>query len=334
MEHPSVLVASLGFANSMRGVSLLREKSEIAVFTKGLMNFTGERENITAIVLGDEPCGREVMSFYPNLKTIARFGTGYNNVDVEAAREKSIVVTRVSSASAPLIAEGVSEYALGLIIALSRNILYSHDLFIYQNKWSEARITGRLLLELTVGIVGIGAIGAAIARKLHLLGVGKLIGYNRTPRNKVFEVAEECRMKLTNLADVFWRSDVIVLSLALTPETRGIISREILFRLNPQALLVNIARGALVDEAALVERLEKDRIGGVALDVFSSEPPFKEPFFKRLQDIMLRHRNVILTPHEAPLSRAAIEQVSERTALNVIAVLEGRQDDGVEIVSV
>lgn len=332
MENfPSVLVVSPAFAKSNKGMNILKAKYEVAT-AADVASFTGDCDNVKAIVLGDQPLGGGVMDLYTNLKTIARNGTGCDNIDLIEANKRNIVVTRVSSASVDLPTECVSEYALGLILSLTRNIIFSHDVLSYQNRWSEGRVRGRMLSELTVGIVGLGAVGHSLAEKLHVLGVKNFFGYNRTLRNRVLAAADRYGMKLTSIADIMRKSDVVVLCLALTPETRGIISREMLFLMHPKALLVNIARGSLVDEDALAEMVENDKIGGVALDVYSEEPPFNRPFFRKMQNALLHHRNVIMTPHGAPLAEAALEEVSEKVAHNVISVLEGKSEEA-EIVA-
>ena len=283
-------------------------------------------KKVVAIVLSDQPCGVEQMNLYPNLKTIARIGTGCDNVDIEHAKERGVIVTRISDISA----EPVSEYALGLILSLCRNINVTHQGLTHYNQWN--RKTGAMLSELSIGIVGLGAIGRALAKKLHLLGAKEIYGWNRTMRESVLKLKKECKVDLVSFENLMSLSDVVVLCLALNKQTKGIISREMISLMKPTAFLVNVARGALVDEEALLEALENKKIAGAALDVFSEEPPTKMKSFQKLAELSMKGCNIILTLHMANRTKNLFEQACIKVAQNVIAVLEGRLE-GLDIVN-
>ena len=325
MIKTCVLVTPGNFVKSKAGLAILRGRYDI-LLPENLNVPKEERQRVVAIVLADQPITSLDMDIFPNLKTIARTGTGYDNVDLKAAGERGIVVTRVSALNAP----AVSEYALALIFALARNVVSTHEQLVHEKKWERSQ--GYMLADLTIGIVGVGTVGRALARKLQALGVKKLLGYDRP------EVEEELRkngeFKIDfpgDLKKLARESDVIVAAVELNDQTRGIISREILFLMKPTAFLVNVARGALVDEEALAEAIEAGRIGGAALDVYSTEPPLDQPFFQKLAKLQGKH-NIILTPHMATTVKNLFEEISAKVAQNVIAVLDGKLE-GLEIVN-
>lgn len=322
-----VLIGCESFWKIEKAMEILREKKYNLVLAPDFeIREKAARDEIKAIVLSDQPCKKEHMDLFPNLKTIARVGTGYDNVDMGAAKELNILVTRISDVSA----EAVSEYALGLILSFSRNIKSSHKFLACQNKWE--RNPGSMLSELKIGIVGLGAIGRKLAEKLNLLGAEEIFGWNRTFRQSVSEATAKYKVRLMKLRRLMAESDIVVLCLALNAGTRGIISKEMLSLMKPTGFLVNVARGALVDEGALVEALHAKKIAGAALDVFSKEPPLDELFFQKLQKLSPINPNVILTPHMANRTRNLLEDACVRVAENVISVLEGRLE-GVDIVN-
>ena len=325
MTKSCVLVTPGNFVKSKAGLAILRERYDVLLPED--FNVPEEaRRRVVAIVLADQPIGGLDMDLFPNLKTIARTGTGYDNVDLKAAGERGIVVTRASALNAP----AVSEYALALILALSRNLVGSHEALVYEKKWE--RNQGYMLADLTIGIVGVGTVGRALARKLQALGVKKLLGYDRPEVEEKLRKNREFKIDFPgDLKSVAKESDVVVVAVELNDETRGIISKEILSLMKPTAFLVNIARGALVDEEALAEAIEAGRISGAALDVYSTEPPLNQKFFERLGALKGK-RNIILTPHMATTVKNLFEEISAKVAQNVIAVLDGKLE-GLEIVN-
>ncbi|MBI3046068.1 MAG: NAD(P)-binding domain-containing protein [Candidatus Harrisonbacteria bacterium] len=323
-QKPVILIAARGFWNE-RGLAnqeVFQDRFEL-IRTDDFKLSVDMAERVIALVLGDKECGDEVMRLFPNLKTIARNGTGYNNVDLAAARLKGIRVTRVSG----LNAKPVSEFVLGLILALSRNIVPMHSNML-GGIWQKSR--GKSLSEMTVGIVGVGSIGRLLAEKLHALGVGNLIGWNQSRRPEVLEIADKYGLKLVELPQVMSASDAVVVSVLLTPETTNLIGKNLLSLMRPDAFLVNISRGAVVDEEVLAELVMAKKIGGAALDVFSSEPPFDQLFMKKLIEYGKNGGNIILSPHSASLTKSTEQEIVLKVTRNVVNVLEGNLE-GVEI---
>lgn len=284
-----------------------------------------DKERVIAVVIADQPFGGKRMDEFTNLKTIARTGTGYDNIDITAAHSRNIIVTRV----AMLNAESVSEFTIALILMLSRNIVRANNEML--NFVWDRKTTSPLLTEMTFGFIGLGAIGRSLCRKLYHLGAKRLIGWNRTFRKEVQELTDQCRLELMEISKVMRESDLIVIGLALVPETKCIINAKMLSLIKPTAFLINVGRGALVEEDALAELIEKGKIAGVALDVFSVEPPtgdtFSLPFVKRLVQSYKDGHNVILTPHNAALTKNSTRNVSIKVAQNIINVLANNLKD-------
>lgn len=330
MYHKSILVTSVNFWRCQDyGVKILKENQFRPFYVSGL-DFCNEneKEDTCAIILGDQKCEAKHIKLFPNLKAIIRTGTGYDNIDLSYAKKRGIFVARVTD----LGAQAVSEFALGLILALCRNIIESHELLVFDRVWE--RPPGRSLKDLTIGIVGFGAIGQALAKKLLMLETKEILVWNRTYEkiskfkanlgtiNKLIPVVE--------LSDLISDSDIVVLCLASTSETRKIINEERLKLMKATAMLVNVGRGDLVDEDILAQFIFDGRIAGVALDVFSKEPPFEQPSFEAI-DNARGQRNIILTPHMGTVTENYNKDMSLRVAMNVISLLNGLVAD-VEVI--
>ena len=227
---------------------------------------------------------RSVLVACPHLKLLSVWGTGVDHVDLAAAAELDITVANTPGYGAPY----VSEHALTLALAVSRQIV-SNDRRIRAGGWTAGFIDE--LYNKTLGVVGTGAIG----RRMIQLGQGigmKVIAwtFNPTPQR-----AAEYGVEFLELEELLRRSDVVSLHVALTPQTQGFIGRERLALMKPTAILVNVARGAVVDEAALLEALQDGMIAGAGLDVFEAEPlPAGHPFTEL--------DNVVLSPHAGSMA--------------------------------
>lgn len=328
-EKEIVLVAAGGFW-AVRDIierQVFRDKFEM-VNAPDFNVFDLAKSRVVAIVIADQKCGPELMDRFPNLKTIARTGTGYDNIDVASAKERDIIVTRVSA----LNAESVSDFALGLLFSLSRNIAQTNrDMTL--SLWERKK--GMLLSEMTVGVIGLGAIGSFLAKKLRVLGARRILGWNRTDRPKVRELSKEYGLELVGMTELVSESDAVIVAVALTPDTKNLLDYYALACMKKTALLINVARGAVVNEESLATFIANGWIGGTAIDVFSVEPPlgspFEQPFVKKLIQSYHEGRNVILTPHNAWLTESTVEKVSLQVARNVKGVLE-KNFDGVEVI--
>lgn len=240
----------------------------------------------------------------PRLRVIGRIGLGVDAIDVEAATERGIAVVN----SGDYATEEVAVHAIALVLALVRGIV-GHDDEIRRGGWVDRDLMAgmRRLSTLTVGVVGLGKIGCRVGEMLSALGM-KVVGYDPgRPQCGLDEV-----QSLTQLLSV---SDVVTLHVPLSDATRGLLGEAEMRAMRHGALLVNCARGEVLDQAALVDFLKAGRIGGAALDVFAVEP---------LGDSALKTMpNVVLSPHVAYYSPEAVRDARERTMSGVLSVLAG-----------
>lgn len=338
----TVLIVTSGFQRSQRAKEILEKNNLRYIIAANPTKIHVPFEccdQICAIVLGDQKLGKKEFEMLSNLKTIARMGTGYDNVDMEEAKKRGVVVTR----TAGLNSIAVADLVLGLMIALSRNIVLTQNELVYNNKWF--RKPGKMLHELTVGIIGLGHIGQMVAEKLIAAGVKRVIGCNRTLRREIVEKIGKSPQHLLQwqlcapnyLSIKISEMDVVVVCLALDKKedkgTQGFISRELLQTMKPDAFLINVGRGATIDEEALYELLEQDKIGGAALDVYSQEPPMKWDLFQKFQVLARMGKNIILTPHMGSIAKSSEEMIAIHAAENIVHVLSCRLEDA-EIVNI
>jgi len=270
----------------------------------------GEFDGVIVSPLNRLP--REVIERAERLRVISCHSAGYDHVDVEAATERGIYVTKVSG----VLSEAVAEFAVGLTIALLRKIVYS-DKFIRAGKWDSHNTIWSGFKDIDtvygkkIGILGMGAIGKAIARRMKAMGT-EIIYWSRSRKP---DIEEEVNAKCLPLEDVLRESDIVILALPSAPETYHIINEERL-KLLEGKYIVNIGRGTLVDEKALAKAIEEGRLKGYATDVFENEPVQEHELFKYEWE-------TVLTPHHAGLSKEAMEDMALQAVKNLLAVLRG-----------
>jgi D-3-phosphoglycerate dehydrogenase / 2-oxoglutarate reductase len=217
--------------------------------------------DFAALIAGTEPITDRVMAAGRRLKLIARVGIGLDNVDLEAARRRGIVVTYTPDAPAP----AVSELTIGLMLSLLRSIPQS-DRAIRRGEWT--RFTGRRLEHEVVGIIGMGRIGQRVVR--HLAGFGARVIANDIEPDHAF--ARQFGVEMCSKEAIYRDADIISLHVPLTAQTRGLVGAKELASMKPGAFVINTARGHMIDEQALAEALRGRRLAGAALDVFAHEP--------------------------------------------------------------
>ncbi len=215
-----------------------------------------------------------------NLKIMGRAGVGLDNIDVDAANKKGIKI--VNSPEAPTIA--VTELVFASILALMRNIIPA-DRTIREGRWEKNLFRGNEVYGKIMGIVGFGRIGKEVAIRARAFGM-RIMAYDP---NITKEDAREFNAEQVELNTLLKNSDIITIHVPLTEETRGLINEGRLKLMKKSAIIVNAARGGVVDEKALYSALKERGIGGAALDVFENEPPVGSP--------LLTLDNVVLTPH-------------------------------------
>jgi D-3-phosphoglycerate dehydrogenase/(S)-sulfolactate dehydrogenase len=253
------------------------------------------------------------------LKVIGRAGVGVDNVDLPAATRKGVVVMNTPGGSATTVAE----LALAMILSLSRHVAAA-TASVKAGKWEKKRFQGRELAGKTLGVVGIGNIGSVLVDRCKALKM-KVIAYDPfiSP-----EAAAKLGVRLVVLDDLWAEADVISLHVPLTEQTRHMVNAATLARMKPTALLVNCARGGIVDETALAAALAAGRLGGAALDVFEREPPPAD-------HPLLQLGNVVLTPHLGASTEEAQAAVAVAVAEQLAAYLtSGEVKNAVNVASV
>ncbi len=248
----------------------------------------------------------EVFEALPELKFLTVMGTGYDNIDLDAAKRHGVVVA--NTPTAPTIS--VAEHTLALMLAVTKNLVPMHNA-LRAGEWKH--LPGIELRGKTFGMVGLGLIAAELAPVIRALGM-PMIAWSST-RDEAR--ARRLGVELVELDDVLRQSDVVSLHLRASSLSGGLLGRRELALLKPTAYLINAARGALVDEAALVETLREHRIAGAAIDVYQTEPlPVDSP--------LLTLDNVVVTPHVAWVTDGGISRMARHPVENIIAFLEGK----------
>ncbi len=241
------------------------------------------------------------------LKVIARAGAGVDNIDVAAATARGIWVVNAPGANAVAVAE----LTFGLLIALFRHIREANA-SLREGRWERKRFQGLELRGKTLGLLGLGRVGSEVARRARAFGMEVLAYDPYVPPER----AEAVGARLADLEAVLAESHVLSLHMALTEETRGFVNADLLARCRDGVYLLNLARGELVDEAALLDALESGKVAGAGLDVLSQEPPPAD-------HPLLQHPRVIVTPHLGASTREAQVAVAVHAAEEVARVLRG-----------
>jgi len=248
----------------------------------------------------------EAIAAAPRLKVIARAGVGLDNVDIKSATTAGVMV--VNAPTSNIIS--AAELTVGHIISLSRFIPAAHA-SLAAGTWKRSKYTGTELYEKTVGIIGLGRIGALITARLQAFGMN-VVAYDPYVTSAR---AQQLGVTLLTLDELLAQSDFITIHMPKTPETTGMISTEQFAIMKPTAFIVNVARGGLIDEDALYAALKSQRIAGAGLDVFVSEPPLESP--------LLSLDNIILTPHLGASTDEAQEKAGVSVAKSVRLALGG-----------
>jgi D-3-phosphoglycerate dehydrogenase len=264
-----------------------------------------------AVVAGSERYTRAVFEALPDLRAIVRFGVGYDAIDLAAAGAAGVAVLTTPGANA----ESVADMALALLLSAIRR-LPDLDAAVRNGSW-RGREPARDLARATVAIVGLGAIGRAVARRLRAFEC-ELLAVEPAPD---LEHAARVGIELTDLDDALARCDAVTLHAALTRRTHHLLGARELALLQPHAVVVNTSRGGLIDQRALADALREGRIGGAGLDVFEDEPlPGGDP--------LRALPNVILTPHRSSFTTLGIASTCEAVQQRLVALLDGRLPEG------
>jgi D-3-phosphoglycerate dehydrogenase len=294
------------------GIDLLAEKAELIIANNLEENSVIEQaRDVDAIVIrANGAVTARIMDSAPKLKVVGRHGVGVDAIDLKAAKQRGIVVCNTPDANL----ESVAEQAVGFMITLSKQILRA-DQALRQGRWNvRYEYIGQEMDRRTLGLVGMGRIGARVAEICHF-GFRMRIIYHDVIAYPDLE--ERLSAKKLPLGEVLKKADYISLHVPLLPATKGLIGAEQLAMMKKGAFLINTSRGAIVDEAALIKALRSGHLGGAGLDVFDTEPtPADNP--------LLQFDNVVLTPHMAAHTDDALKAMS-MVAEDIIRVLEGKE---------
>jgi D-3-phosphoglycerate dehydrogenase / 2-oxoglutarate reductase len=255
--------------------------------------------NLRAYAKFTEP----VISACPNLRLISVWGTGIDHIDHAACEARGVTVANTPGVNA----HSVAEHTMALMLAFARRIPWNDGL-MRTGQWPRSMLTE--LEGKTLGIVGLGPIGRRVAALAAMFNMRLLAYTSGNDNGRSASVGAH----YVELDDLMWRSDIVSLHLRLTPESRGLISRERLALMKPTAFLVNTARGAIVDRTALIDALQRGRIAGAAIDVYHDEPVAPN-------DPLLSLPNVVLSPHNAGMTHETTVAGLRRTVENVASFL-------------
>ena len=286
------------------------DPSEQPLSPIALRQAVADKEGVVCVVT--DRIDAEVLAAGPSLRVVANVAVGYDNIDVVAATQRGIVVTNTPGA----VTESTADFAWGLLCSVARRIPES-DRYIRDGKWREWHLmlmVGYDVYERTLGLVGMGRIGQAVARRAR--GFGMRILYHTRTRVAP-EIEEALGATWVPLPMLLQQADFISLHVPLSPLTTHLIGLDELRMMKPTAYVINTARGAVMDEAALIQALQEGWIAGAALDVFEREPEVPQA----LKDC----DNVVLAPHIGSSSVATRTRMTVMAATNMISVLRGER---------
>jgi glyoxylate reductase len=273
--------------------------------------YDNKLRDATAVLVGTEPVDAAYLDKAPNLKLVARFGVGYDSVDVEECTRRGIIVTHTPE----VLSSGVADHTWALILSYNRHIPLANS--YTRTKWGkrEGYIPFGWDTEgKTLGILGLGRIGLEVLKRAQGFPV-KTIYYDIVRKEKL---EEEYGIEFVSFDELLRRSDFLTVHTSLNPTSRGLINKDALWKMKPTALLVNTSRGPVIVEKDLIKALKEKKIAGAALDVFETEPT-------PLDNLLLQFDNVVLTPHCASATWETRRKMAIRSVGNVKAFLEGKR---------
>lgn len=281
------------------GLEVVRNETGGILDETAIISLIGDCEGV---ILGVDPLNKKVIEAAPKLKAVSRYGVGLDNVDLEECQKRHIKVTRTLGA----IENAVADYAFALMLGVARRVCLI-DRRCRENDWK--KITSLDVFGKTLGIIGLGAVGKCVARRAKGFEM-RVMAYDIS-WDGLF--AGEYGVVKSGLEEIFGEADFITLHCALTEETRHLVNEERIGLMKRSAILVNTARGELVDESALLRALREERIYGAGLDVFAHEPP-EDPLWRKLD-------NVILGSHCSSSTKGAVERMGNLAVDNLFQAL-------------
>jgi D-3-phosphoglycerate dehydrogenase len=306
-----VLVTNASFAKYSKraeeilqdyGLEIIRVKQPVT----GENDLLGQLDDVVAIITGLEPVTGKVINSAPRLRVIVKHGIGVDNIDLDAAKEKGVIVANSPGTNR----EAVADLVFGLMLSLARKIPQS-DRQVREGKWP--KVFGQSVWGKTLGIIGLGVIGKSVAQRAKGFNM-KVLAFDKYWDE---EFASANGIIRSEVDEILKESDFVTMHVPLMKETRNLIGEKQISIMKPTAYLINAARGGVVDEDALYKALKEGRIAGAGIDVFSTEPPTQSP--------LLGLQNVILTPHMGGFTDGALSMTSEFVSQVVVDALKGRE---------
>jgi D-3-phosphoglycerate dehydrogenase len=267
-----------------------------------LLRWVGE---IDGVICGDDQFTKRVLEAAPRLKVISKWGTGIDSIDLTSCKHLGIIVCNTPNA----FTEPVADTVLGYILCFSRQLLGMNQDML-DGKWYKR--SGKSLHECTLGIIGVGNIGRAVVRRANAFGM-QVLGSDIVELSQEF--IAETHIKMLSNEDLLSRADFVSINCDLNPTSFHLISDQELSLMKPTSVLINTARGPVVNETALIRALQQKQIAGAALDVFEEEPLPEDSPLRKMD-------NVLLAPHNANNSPEAWEYVHQNTIRNLLEVLK------------
>ncbi len=298
---------------SARAVEVLKAHPEIEVRVQTGLKGDALKEALAGVdalaVRSATKVTADVIAAAKALRVVGRAGIGVDNIDVKAASRRGVIVMNTPSGNAVTTAE----HALCLLASLARHIPQA-TATMKAGKWEKKKFEGTELCDKTLGVLGLGNIGRIVADRAQGLKM-RVVGYDPVLSEAA---AAKLGVELLPLDEVFRRADFLTVHTPLLPETRGLVGADAFQKMKQGVLIVNAARGGIVDEAALLDALNSGKVAGAALDVFTEEPPPKE---HPVLGALLAHERVIATPHLGASTEEAQEKVAVEVAEQIAAYL-------------
>lgn len=280
--------------------------------TSAIIRNLAKQQQTDALIVRGGKINRDIMAASPQLKVIVKHGAGYNNIDVQAAKNLGLPVLYTPYANC----ESVAEHTLALIYSLTKRInLLDQEIKINQN-WPKLKFTLSELKNKCIGIIGMGRIGRRVIQLLAPLDM-QVIVYDPFVSKRVFPKGVK---QVNHLKELMKMSDIISIHCPLNRDTEALLGKEELSSMKPSAYLINTARGGIIDEMALVELLQNGVIAGAALDTFTQEPISPD-------NPLLKMENVILTPHVAGTTEESFFRMGNTAIELAFKVLEGKLEE-------
>jgi len=311
-----VLITTVPFGNKDRAPLNLLEKNDIKYLINPLNKKLTEDElvelvsDFDVIIAGTELITKKVMNAATNLKIISRVGIGLDSVDLLEAERRGIIVSYTPDAPAPAVAE----LTIGLMLTLLRSAQLS-NMEMHNGKWH--RFFGRRLSEITVGIIGVGRIGAGVLQHLQGFGSPKILVNDINPDNNL---NKKFNIEWVDKETIYQQADIITIHTPLTVQTKNMIKKEQLLSMKEDAIIINTARGGIINEDDLYEVMQAGHLSGAAIDVFDFEP-----YAGKLREI----QRCILTAHMGSMSIDCRTRMEIEATEEVVRFLTNQSLEGV-----